>query len=59
MMEKSTKRRIWISLRQGKPRRMNSLTDPEVLVSKVLIHLNCGSDRDNEKHRNIYIFSNS
>ena len=48
MKEKSTKRKIWMSLRQGKPRRMNSLTDPEILDSKVLISLTCGSDRQNQ-----------
>lgn len=52
MTEKSTKRKIWMSLRQGKPRRMNSLTDPEILDSEVLISLTCGSDLQN--HWNIY-----
>ena len=33
----------------------NELTKPEILVvSKVLVSLTCGSDRDNKNHRNIY-----
>lgn len=45
-----------MSLQQGKPRTMNSLTNPEILVvSKVLISLTCGSDRDSKRHKNIYI----
>lgn len=44
-----------MSLRQGNPKRTNSVTDPEILViSKVLIGLTCRSDRDSKNHRNIY-----
>ena len=54
MTEKSTKKKIWMCLWQGKPRRMNSFTNPETLiVSKVLISLTCESDRDSKSHRNI------